>query len=168
LVPILAALLLIAGAASSGRAADASAPAESSPEVAVAKQWFAALRHHDLDKLKGQTRYPFAFRDTHGSDCTGGTAANAEALPHALKCLFDGDVFAQDSQEESAASSPAQVLTKDKLPSWSKRWWKKVPSGTTPVHLYFDAATGSYHEIVLFIADDGVREMWKRTTFDRG
>lgn len=152
--------------ASPSNANDGGQEAKSPSTLNVATNWFELFSHGDVTALKARTRYPFVYRDTGGSLCKGGRAEEASKLPAVLGCIYKKDALGEDLKDKDTGRSPWEILTKESLPRWAKRWLKKTPAGTTPVFVALDA-NGSYHHLILFVAGDSVVELWKDTTFDR-
>jgi len=127
----------------------------------IAQRWLDALRSRDLSALARLTSYPFEVRDTgREAACGKRSAAKPQALESAVKCLLRNEEL-----HKALASQPPFVEATGpdySIPDWAERWWQdrqhatltKISAGAYDPH-------GFSFDLVLLLAPDGVRAVWK-------
>ncbi len=148
------------GSATGGATAGDASATKGPGTIKAATAWIDALRRGDVTALASLSRYPFELRDTgkEGHCPKRQEVAEPQKMPAAVRCLVTDDVLGaalQDNPEPVVDELPAA-----NLPAWAVPWRAEVSEGVHAVAVPIDAA-GCTFDIVLLVADDGVRAFWK-------
>lgn len=144
-------------------AVPAAAPA---PDAAAVVAWMKALRDRDIESLVKTTRLPFTLRDTGESGaCKNRVATDVDKLKPALACLLKNDLLHEDLV--GWPKFKAKLIDKKDMPSWTKKWIKEVPAGSSTYSVRIQGS-GSMQSFILLVTGGGVREVWHATGFDAG
>jgi hypothetical protein len=128
--------------------------------IKAATAWIDALRRGDVSALASLSRYPFELRDTgkEGHCPKRRAVTGPQDMQAAVHCLVADDVLGlalKDNPEPVVDELPPA-----KLPAWAAPWRAEVSEGVHAVAVPIDAAASTF-DIVLLVADDGVRAFWK-------
>jgi hypothetical protein len=132
-------------------------------EVALAKQWIEALRRRDLPALNRATRYPFELRQSDPTPgCEARTALRVGDLRAAIECLLADDAFSRAlslGSSNTIEAGPARGY----VPEFFEGWANADRGGLWPTLLHLETSEDVAIDLMLLVAKDGVRAVWKRT-----
>jgi hypothetical protein len=155
--------LAVADAASSSRAS-----ATLIDVVGLATHWMDAVRKGDRQAVAELTGNPFTLRET-GTEgiCVSCTSPEGARTAFVLQCLTQDSMLMDELKLNPELLT--EVLPRNRLPAWTKRWHRELRPGLAPVLItLFGNGVTVYFVLLVGKGQDGpgVYGLWKHALFD--